>query len=213
MFDILFSFNFVWIATLIIILSTAVAYLCILLHNHFLYIPTAEWLSEHIYCPLSRVLLLMLMAFLLFPLIVENTSYSSLFQLFFHSHFLMNMVNILFFSSLIFSFIPVLSHPAFGMPISGCIATALFYFHQVTIPAQIEFDWLPSGGAFGYIVILMIMTYLLGNWLSEIVSEWIDQKFIVTESKNLVTDINYLIFQMPVILAYGQSLALQSTVL
>ena len=151
----------------------------------------------------------MLMAFLLFPLMFENTSYSQLFQLFFLSNFLINMVNILFISSLLISFLPLLSHPAFSMPLLGCIATGLFYFHEIALPTQIEFDWIPSGGAFGNIVLLMIITHLLGNWLSDTVSEWIDQKFIVNDSKHLVTDINYLIFQMPVILAYGQSLAIQ----
>lgn len=210
MFEILFSFKFIWIALLIMLLSTSVAFLCIFLHRHFLYIPTAEWLSEHIYCPLIRVLLLMLMAFLLFPLMLEQITYSQLLELFFKKDFLINMVNILFFSGLIFSFIPVLNHPALGIPILGCIATALFYLHQIAIPANIEFDWVPSGGAFINIIFLMIITHMLGKWMSDSVSSWIDQKFIVIQSKNLVTDVNYLIFQMPVILAYGQSLSLQS---
>lgn len=210
MFDILFSFNFVWISAVIIVLSTAVAYICIFLNKQFLYITAAEWLTEHVYCPVAKVLLLMLMAFLLFPLMIESTSYSQLFQLFFKPDFLINMLNILFFSSLLFTFLPGLNHPAFAMPILGCIATGLLFMHQVAIPAQIDFSWLPDGSAFLRIVFLMILTYMISHWMNETVSQWVDLKFMVTESKNLITDINYLIFQMPVVLAYGQSLALQT---
>ncbi|MBT3203584.1 MAG: hypothetical protein HOM14_19565 [Gammaproteobacteria bacterium] len=211
MFDILFSFSFVWITVLTIILATAIAYFCIFLHQQFLYISAAEWLAEHIYCPTLRVLLLMFMAFLLFPLMIENTGYSQLFQLFFQPDFLINMVNILFLSSLIFSFITILNQSVTAMPILSCIATGLFYQHQIAIPAQVEFSWIPTGSAFGKIVVWMILTYMLSRWLSETISEWIDLRFMVTESKNLVTDISYLVLQMPVILAYGQSLAIQAT--
>ena len=121
------------------------------------------------------------------------------------------MVNILFLSSLIFSFITIFNQSATAMPILSCIATGLFYQHQVAIPAQVEFSWVPTGSAFGKIVVWIILTYFLSRWLSETISKWIDLRFMVTESKNLVTDISYLVLQMPVILAYGQSLAIQST--
>ncbi len=210
MFDILFSFNFVWIAALIIVLATAIAYFCLFLHRHLLYIPAAEWLTEHIYCPIIRVFLLILMAFLLFPLMFENISYSQLFQLFFQPNFLINMINILFLSSLIFSFIAILNHSAVAMPILSCIATGLFFQHQLAIPAQLEFSWITSGSVFGKILLWMILTYMLSSWLSETISEWIDLRFMVTDSKNLITDINYFVLQIPIVLVYGQSLVLQT---
>jgi len=210
MFDILFSFNFIWIAALIIVFATATAYFCLFLHRHLLYIPAAEWLTEHIYCPIIRVFLLILMAFLLFPLIIENTSYSQLFQLFYQPDFLINMVNILFLSSLIFSFIGILNHSAVAMPILSCIATGLFYQHQVAIPAHVEFSWLTGGSVFGKILLWMILIYMSSRWLSETISEWIDLRFMVTDSKNLISDINYLVLQMPIVLLYGHSLVLQT---
>ena len=100
MIDILFSFQFIGIAILIIILSVALAFLCAQLHKQLLYIALGEWLMDHVYCPLAKVLLLMLMAFLLYPMIVVSASYSTLFALFFNHDFLVSMLNILFLSSL-----------------------------------------------------------------------------------------------------------------
>ncbi|MBL7000798.1 MAG: hypothetical protein ISR73_13115 [Gammaproteobacteria bacterium] len=209
MFDILLSFQFVGICLLVTLLSTVLAYACIRLHKKLLYIAAAEWLMEHVYCPLAKVLLLMLMAFLLFPMIFTDISYSQLSQLFLQTSFLINMLNILFFCSLLFTFLPLLSHAAIAMPVLGCIATGLLFLHQIAIPSQLDFSWLPSSTAAGNILLLMLLTHLISRWLNNKVSEWVDLRFIVTGSKVLITDINYLIFQIPVVLAYGKGLTLQ----
>ncbi|MBC8209584.1 MAG: hypothetical protein H8E21_00855 [Gammaproteobacteria bacterium] len=209
MFDILLSFQFVGISLLVILLSTVLAYACIRLHKKLLYIAAAEWLMEHVYCPLAKVLLLMLMAFLLFPMIFIDISYSQLSQLFLQTSFLLNMLNILFFCSLLFTFLPLLSHPTIAMPVLGCIATGLLFLHQIAIPSQLDFSWIPSSTAAGHILLLVLLTHLISRWLNNKVSEWIDLRFIVTGSKALITDINYLIFQIPVVLAYGKGLTLQ----
>ena len=209
MFDIMFSFHFAGISILLILLSTALAYACTLLHKQVLYIALAEWLMEHVYCPLLKVLLLMLMAFLLFPLIFPDIHYSELIQLFLQQRFLISMLNILFFSSLLFTFLPLLSHPAFAMPVLGCIATGLLFMHHIAMPAQIDFHWLPSAVVTGKIIFLMILTHFISRWINTNLSEYIDLRFIITGSKALIADINYLIFQIPVVLAYGQGLMLQ----
>ena len=206
MIDILFSFQFIGIAILIITLSVALAFLCAQLHKQLLYIALGEWLMDHVYCPLARVLLLMLMAFLLYPMIVVSASYSTLFALFFNHDFLVSMLNILFLSSLAFSFVPVFSHPALAMPVLGCLATAILFMHHQLIPAGLDVSWLPASSASVKLLVLIFVCYLACRWLNELLSEWIDHRFIVTGSKGLVSDINYLIFQMPVVLAYGASL-------
>ena len=209
MFEIMFSFQFAGISILLILSSTAVAYICTLLHQQVLYITLAEWLMEHVYCPLVKVLLLMLMAFLLFPLIFPDIHYGELIQLFLQQKFLISMLNILFFSSLLFTFLPLLKHPAFAMPVLGCIATGLLFLHHIAIPAQIDFHWLPSASATGKIIFFMLFTHFISRWLNTHLSEYIDLRFIITGSKALITDINYLVFQIPVVLAYGQDLTLQ----
>lgn len=210
MLNILFSLQFVWISLLVIVLSTATGLLCSVLHKQLLYITAGEWLIQHIYCPVAKVLLLMLMAFLLFPLIIEFTSYSNLAALFLHKDFLINMVNILFISSLLLSFIPVFSHPGIAMPLLGFIATALIFMHVIVIPGAIDISWIPSFSASSKIFILIVIGYMSCRWSTNQLSQWVDVRFNVSDSKGLVSDSIYLIFQMPVLLAYGQALQVQT---
>ena len=206
MFDILFSFNFVWIALVIIVLSIALAFACAFLHRHFQYVSVAEWLTEHVYCPLGRVLLLVLMVFLLYPLMIPGSDYAQLWALFSRPPFQINMINILFVAGLLFSFLPIVSHPAVGMPLLGCIATALFFKHQYAMPNQVDFTGFPAPLGLVKIAVLILIAYWLTRWLNRALSQWVDLKFMVSDSENLISDINYLIFQMPIVLAYGQAL-------
>ena len=82
MLDILLSLHFLWIVITIIVLSTLMAYACVWLHKQLLYIASGEWLTDHIYCPLAKVLLLMAFAFLFYPLIYNSASYSDILMLF-----------------------------------------------------------------------------------------------------------------------------------
>ncbi len=206
----LFSLQFFWIALAITVLSVGLAIFCSWLHQQLMANSAGEWLLEHVYCPLAKVLLLMLMAFLLFPLVVEQTRYSDLINLLMQQNFIINMVNILFVSSLLLSFLPAINHPAFAMPLLGCIAIGLIFMHQVVLPSFPEIEWIPAFGALVKIFILMVFSYLVGRWLSNHLSSWLDYKYNVTGSKELVTDINHLIFQMPILLAYGHSLQSQT---
>lgn len=209
MLNSVFSFQFIGITFVLITLSIGLAYLCTFLQKQLLYIAAGEWLLEHIYCPVGRVLMLILMVFLLMPMMQQQQSYTEISQLFFETDFLISMMNILFLSSLVFSFLPLLSHPALGMPILGCMSTALFFQYSIVLPESIEFDWLPEFDEVLKLMVLALILYFLTNWLNNKLSEWADHRFIVTGSKEIISDINFLIFQIPIILAYGQTLALQ----
>jgi len=206
MFDILLSFSFIWIALVIILFSFGLAYLCFFLQQHFLYVAVAEWLTEHIYCPLLRVMLIMLMAFLLYPLMIPASNYDQLASLFSEHGFLINMLNLLFLASLLFSFLPLVSHPAIGLPLLSCIATGIFFKHQYAIPHGLEFDgWLAPLIALK-IIALMLLSYWITGWLNRKIANWVDFRFMLRDSENLIADINYLVFQLPIVLAYGQGL-------
>lgn len=209
MLDILFSLQFVWISIVIILLSTALAFLCSFLHKQLLYISSGEWLIEHIYCPVAKLLMLILIAFILTPLIINSISYSDLLMLFIKKHFLINMVNVLFVTSLVLAFLPVLNHPAVAMPVLGCMATALFILHQVALPDGLEIELIPSMSTAIKLLTLMLISYLICRWLTQHFSLWIDFHYNIIGSKALVSDSSHLILQMPVMLAYGHSLKTQ----
>ena len=211
MFEPLFSLQFVVIAAMVVSLSIGFAFFCALLQKQLLYVAAGEWLLEHIYCPLTRVLLLMFMAFLIFPLIIQQIGYSDLLELILTQDFLLNMVNILFVSSLLMSFLPLINHPALAMPLLGCIAIGLIFLHQQVMPTSLQVSWIPGMAEFTRIVVLMVLSYLFSRWSTHHVSLWLDYRFNITGSRPLVQDIHYLILQMPILLAYGHSLQLQIT--
>ena len=210
MFEPLFSLQFIAIAVLVIALSIGFAFFCALVQKHLLYVTAGEWLLEHVYCPLTRVLLLMFMAMLIFPLIVRQVSYGELMQLLSSTDFLINMLNILFVASLLLYFLPLLSHPALAMPILGCIAIGLIFLHQIALPRAIQIAWWPAMPELIRILVLMVASYLFTRWSTHHISMWLDYRFNVTGSRHLVQDIHYLILQMPILLAYGHSLNLQA---
>jgi hypothetical protein len=122
------------------------------------------------------------------------------------------MVNILFVASLLFAFLPIFNHPALAMPLLGCLAIGLIFFHQVVLPANIDIFLFPSLAISIKLLTLMIISYLICRWLTNKLSPWLDYHYNITGSKALVSDTSYLIFQMPIMLAYGQSLNVQTTI-
>jgi len=212
MLDILFSFQFVWIALIIILLSTGVAILCVYLHAHLLQVIAGTWLTDHIYCPVVKTMILVIMTLLLFPLMVQQADYSQVFNVFVEREYLTQMLNILFVSGLLISFIPLLQHPAMAMPLLGCIATAILFNSYFSVRLPQEVALLPDFTALLKILLLMFAIYWLNRWIIDQFSSYIDHRFIITGSRELVADIAYLILQIPVMLAYAHSLNLQNSI-
>ncbi len=206
MLDIFFSLQFIWISCLIVALSIAIGFFCAYLHSHLLQVTAGEWLVEHIYCPITKTLILMCMTLLLFPLIVEGANYQQVMGLFVERQYLTNMMNILMVSGLIFSFFPLLNHPALAMPVLGCIATAILLNSYFALTAEQVVNFIPDLHTLMKILALIIATYWANRWIIDKVSSYIDDRYIVTGSKTMVSDVSYLILQIPVMLAYAQSL-------
>lgn len=206
MLDIFFSLQFILISCLIIALSIVIGFFCAYLHNHLLQVAAGEWLVEHIYCPITKTLILMCMTLLLFPLIVEDVNYQQVMDLFVERQYLTNMMNILMISGLVFSFFPLLNHPALAMPVLGCIATAILLNSHFTLTPEQTVSFIPDLHNLMKILALIILTYWANRWIIDKVSSYIDHRYIVSGSKTMVSDVSYLILQIPVMLAYAQSL-------
>ncbi len=126
--------------------------------------------------------------------------------LFVERQYLTNMMNILMVSGLIFSFFPLLNHPALAMPVLGCIATAILLNSYFALTAEQVVNFIPDLHTLMKILALIIATYWANRWIIDKVSSYIDDRYIVTGSKTMVSDVSYLILQIPVMLAYAQSL-------
>lgn len=209
MLDILFSFQFIWISFVIVLLSILVGYLCARLHSQLLQAVAGEWLVEHIYCPIARILILMCMTLLLFPLMAPETDYQQVVELFLKREYLTNMMNILFVTGLLIAFFPLLNHPAFAMPLLGSIATAILFHSYISLTQQQDISYLPDLRSALKIIAIIMVIYWINRWLVEQVSTYIDHRFIVSGSRTMVMDICYMILQIPVMLAYAGSLLQQ----
>ena len=211
MFDIFFSLQFAWISMFIFALSIGVAFLCARLHQQLLQVFAGEWLVQHIYCPLLRILVLVAMTLLLFPTMVSTTSYSDLTGLFMDQAYLTNMVNILMVTGLLITFLPLLNHPAVAFPTMGCIATAILFNRYFNPTGTENFSLLPLPGQAVKILVITIVVYWLGRWMIQHLSTYFDRRYIVSGSKVVVTDIVYMVMQIPVMLSYAQGLLLRNT--
>ena len=212
MFDIVFSLQFVWITLLIGVLSVAAAFLCVRLHNHLMQAFAGEWLTQHIYCPLIRICILVCMTLLLFPMMVPSASYAEMAALFTDQSYLTRMVNILMVTGLLLTFFPLLQLPALSLPIMGLVATAILIDRVYADLLTDVFTLFPTAGDAIKILALMIGVYWVGRWLIEQLSTYVDHRFIVTGSRLVITDIVYLILQIPIMLAYANSLLTRNSI-
>jgi hypothetical protein len=183
------------------------AYLCARLHQHLLQAIAGQWLVEHVYCPLARMLVLAATTLLLFPAMV-SVDYSEIGPLFADRQYLTDMVNILMVSGLLISFFPLINHPGIGLPLLGCIATAILIKRWGDVHSITGFSLMPGTSTVIKLLLLIGVAFIAGRWLINQLSVHIDQTYMVTGSRVIVTDVVYLIVQIPVILAYAHALLL-----
>ncbi len=178
---------------------------CAWLEKHFDGISVSEWLLEHFYCPAGRILLLMLATLLLWPQIDPGLSLSGMFALLGDGDFLVSSLNIIFLTGLILSFIPVLGHPAIGLPILSALATAVVARHVLPdLPADPR--WWPDMETSLKLLVVAIGGHLA---IRQVASHWArayDDHFLVEGSIRLFNDWLYLLLQVPLILIYGAGL-------
>jgi hypothetical protein len=166
----------------------------------------AIWCLEHIACPIIRIIVLLIIVSLLYPSTGAESSMLGFWQVLLQYNHINETINILFFGSLLLSFLPILSHPVFTLPLQSCLSIALVFSWQYApvlyeIPSSSP-SLVPAIGAWIKIVLYMTAAYFITRHSSIVVARWIDQKMEVTGSIRLVSDSIYLVFQIPVILSY-----------
>jgi hypothetical protein len=161
---------------------------------------------EHIACPIVRITVLLIIVSLLYPSTGAESSTLGFWRVLFQHNHINATINILFFGSLLLSFLPILSHPVFTLPLQSCLSIALVFSWQYApvlyeIPSSSP-SLVPAIGEGVKIVLYMAVAYFITLHSSLVVARWIDQKMEVTGSIRLVSDSIYLVFQIPVILSY-----------
>lgn len=164
------------------------------------------WFLEHIACPIIRIIVLLIIVSLLYPSTGAESSTIGFWQVLFQHNHINAAINILFFGSLLLSFLPVVSHPVFTLPLQSCLSIALVFSWQYApvlyeIPSSNP-SLLPAIGDWIKIVLYMATAYFVTRHSSVVVARWVDKKADVVGSIRLVSDSIYLVLQIPVILSY-----------
>ena len=200
--------NLLWIVLVTatsVILGTG---LCFWLIDRAHEVDSPTWIFRTILCPVIRIMVLFVIVSQVYPAVDANAASTGFWSILFQQGQFNHLINILFFAGLLLSFIPVLSHPVFALPIQSLLTIALvFYWQYADSIASLQL--FPSMTTILKITIYMMLAYFVTRELCRYVARAIDTRFAVTGSIRLVSDAIYLVLQIPVMLVYSSFLTLQ----
>ena len=194
--------NLFWIILIIIGCACSGISLCFWLLQKATNDSFTIWFLEHIACPIIRILVLLLIVSLLYPSIGTESSTASFWQVMLQQNNINEAINILFFGSLMLSFLPVLNHPVFTLPVQSCLSIGLVFSWQYEPVLSNLPSLVPAIGDWAKMAIYMAIAFFVTRHTSVIAAKWIDRKMEVSGSIRLVSDSIYLVLQIPIILAY-----------
>ncbi len=191
---------------LLVILITATSVilgtgLCFFLIYKAREVDSTIWMLEHVICPVMRIIVLLIVVSQIYPAIDENSTSLDFWRILGQQGQFSDIVNILFLAGLALSFIPLLNHPVFALPVQSILTIALVFHWQYlgTIPSLVLF---PSSATILMIVVYMAMAYFVTREASIPLSRWLDRRLVVSGSIRLVSDALYMTLQIPVMLIY-----------
>lgn len=166
------------------------------------------WFLEHIFAPLLRVVVLLIVVSQVYPVIDGQSTSIDFWRHLGQQQQLRDIVNLLFFAGLLLAFIPVVDHPVFALPVQSMLTIALV-FHWQYQEVGTSITLFPSPGTLLKITVYMLLAWLATREVSIPISRWIDRRYAVSGSLRLVSDTIYMLLQIPVMLIYCSYLAAQ----
>ena len=161
----------------------------------------SEWILEHVICPIIRILVLLFIVSLVYPALNASSGALEFWGQLTQRGQFNDLLNILFFAGLGLSFLPVVSHPVFALPVQSLLTIALVFSWQHASAGN-ALVLLPSLATLVKIVVYMMLAYFVTREASIPLSRWIDEKYHISGSIRLVSDSIYLVLQIPVMLIY-----------
>ena len=172
--------------------------------------PATVWILEHVVCPIVRVLVLFFVVSLIYPAIDTQSTSLQFWQVLGQQGQFNTLINILFFAGLLLAFLPIVSHPAFALPLQSILTIALVASWQYAQQLP-QLQLLPSPATWLKIIGYMLLAYYLTRESSIHLSRWLDHRYHIEGSSRLVSDSIYLLRQIPVMLIYCGFLRAQLT--
>ena len=199
----------VFLATLISLASIGGGMgLCFYLLHRLQNESTAVWYLEHVFCPLMRVLVLLVVASQVYPVIDGQSSSLDLWRNLARGQQLRDLINILFVAGLLMAFVPLLNHPLIALPAQSLLTIALAARWQY-LDSAAQLELLPSMAVTLKLSACTAVTWFVTRTASIPMSRWVDRAFHVRGSVRLVADAIYLLLQIPLMLIYCDYLARQ----
>ena len=175
--------------------------LCFWLIYHAREVDSPTWILEQVICPIIRILVLLCVVSQVYPAINSDSGALAFWRLLSQHDQFNNLLNILFFAGLALSFIPLVNHPVFALPVQSILTIALVFNWQYAALAD-SLQLLPSLATLLKIFAYMLIAYFVTREASIYLSRRIDRRFTITGSIRLVSDATYLVLQIPVMLIY-----------
>lgn len=166
------------------------------------------WFLEHIFSPLLRVIVLLIVVSQVYPVIDGQSTSIDFWRNLGRQQQFRDIVNILFFAGLLLAFVPVVDHPVFALPVQSVLTIALVFHWQYQDSAD-SVALIPSLATLLKIAAYMLLAWLVTRELSIPIARWIDRRLTVSGSLRLVSDTIYMLLQIPVMLIYCSYLARQ----
>ena len=197
-----------WTSPLTLLIVVAGTALCFWLLHKAHEVDSSVWILEHIVCPIIRIVVLLMVVSLIYPVIDEGSSTAEFWQVLRQQGQFNDLLNILFIAGLLMAFIPLLSHPVFALPVQSVLTIAIVFDWQHSA-SGVAITLLPSAAVFAKIFVYMLLAYFVTRESSVLLSRLIDRHYAVDGSIRLVSDAIYLLLQIPVMLIYCGSLRAQ----
>ena len=191
---------------LVVTTATAINYIAIRFTEDS---DTTQWVLEHIHCPIVRILSLLVIVGLMYSNVNPGQESAIFWQLAFSGKNINNLINIVFFGSLLMAFIPFIEHPIFSLPVQSCVTLALVFNWQYGAQEHISISLLPDILLILKIIAYMALAYFATRHISISLSSWIDEQLTIKGSIKLIGDAIYLVLQIPVIMMYGAYISSQ----
>ena len=172
--------------------------LCFWLIYHALEVDSPTWILEHVVCPIIRIIVLLVVVSQIYPVIQGDFEFWK--QLGQRGLFT-DLINVLFFAGLLLSFLPLVSHPVFALPIQSILTIAVIFNSQYAHLGH-TLQLVPSLATSVKIFAYMAFAYYITRESSIYLSRILDRRLHIEGSIRLVSDATYLVLQIPVMLLY-----------
>ena len=167
-------------------------------HEH----PPSDWVVVHVVSPILRMMSLIIAVSLVFPVLFSQSSVTALWHMLAQQDHFNNLLNTLFFASLLMSFIPLLSHPMVSLPAQSCLAIAVV-FDWFFAESSAGIAWIPDWLTLLKLALAMLAVLVIGHQLSSYVAKRVDETYHLSGSIQLVADVIYLPLLVPIMIIYG----------